>query len=98
MVTLCRNRTKRKYDILLKYVMKLFILQHVAAIIYALMRFAGQIAGSFLLVRVQRRHLFIVSALCVSLGKSLRSHPYSPLGKGDGFFPQVSSSWAPPLI
>ena len=50
--------------------MQLFILQHVAAIIYALMRFAGQIAGSFLLIRVQRRHLFIVSALCVSLGKS----------------------------
>ena len=78
--------------------MQLFILQHVAAIIYALMRFAGQIAGSFLLIRVQRRHLFIVSALCVSLGKSLRSHSRSPLGKGDGFFPQVSFSWAPPLI
>ena len=67
--------------------MQLFILQHVAAIIYALMRFAGQIAGSFLLVRVQRRHLFIVSALCVSLGKSLRSHSRAHLsGKVTAFF------------
>ena len=46
-----------------------------AAIIYALMRFAGQIAGSFLLIRVKRRHLFIVSALCVSIGEFPPSPP-----------------------
>ena len=64
------------------------------------MRFAGQIAGSFLLIRVKRRHLFIVSALCVSMGKLP-----SPFGNQACFecettfcLSQVSSSWAPPPI
>ena len=61
-----------------------------AAIIYALMRFAGQIAGSFLLIRVKRRHLFIVSALCVSIGEFLPSRPGLATGDHAPHFPFVS--------
>ena len=77
-----------------------FVWQHVAAIIYALMRFAGQIAGSFLLIRVQRRHLWIVSALCVSIGKSLKHVRFEcdVCETSTDFLLQVSSSWAPPPI
>ncbi len=61
---------------------QLICFQYLGTIIFGLTRFAAQFLGSYLLLKFQRRHMFITSALMTGLGMVLLGVASMPMTSG----------------